>query len=29
MPKWKPGKNYKGEVKDFKYTIPVTFKLPK
>ena len=29
MPKWKPGKNYKSEVKDFKYTIPVTFKLPK
>ena len=29
MPKWKPGKNYKGEVKDFKYTIPITFKLPK
>ncbi len=28
MPKWKPGKNYKGEVKDCKYTIPVTFKLP-
>ena len=29
MPKWKPGKNYKGEVQDCKYTIPVTFKLPK
>ena len=29
MPKWKPGKNYKSEVQDFKYTIPVTFKLPK
>ncbi len=29
MPKWKPGKNYKGEVQDYKYTIPVTFKLPK
>ena len=29
MPKWKPGRNYKGEVQDCKYTIPVTFKLPK
>ena len=29
MPKWKPGKNYKGEVQNYKYTIPVTFKLPK
>jgi protein TonB len=29
MPQWKPGKNYKGEVQDCKYTIPVTFKLPK
>ena len=29
MPKWKPGKNYKGQVQDCKYTIPVTFKLPK
>lgn len=29
MPKWKPGKNYEGQVQDCKYTIPVTFKLPK
>lgn len=29
MPKWKPGKNYKGEVQDCKYTIPFSFKLPK
>jgi protein TonB len=29
MPKWKPGKNYKGEVQDCKYTIPFPFKLPK
>ena len=29
MPKWKPGKTYKGGVLDCKYTIPVTFKLPK
>ena len=29
MPKWKPGKNYKGEVQDCKYTIPVKFKLNK
>ena len=28
MPKWKPGKNYKGEVQDCKYTIPFSFKLP-
>ena len=29
MPKWKPGKNYKGEVQDCKYMIPFSFKLPK
>ena len=29
MPKWKPGKDYEGQVQDCKYTIPVTFKLPK
>ena len=29
MPKWKPGKNYKREVQDCKYTIPFSFKLPK
>ena len=29
MPKWKPSKNYKGEVQDCKYTIPFSFKLPK
>ena len=29
MPKWKPGKKHKSEVQNFKYTIPVTFKLPK
>lgn len=28
MPKWKPGKNNKGEVQDCKYTIPFSFKLP-
>lgn len=29
MPKWKPGRNYKGEVQDCKYMIPFSFKLPK
>ena len=30
MPKWKPGKDYEGQVQDYnKYIIPVTFKLPK
>jgi protein TonB len=29
MPKWKPGKNYEGQVQDCKYKIPITFKLPK
>ena len=29
MPKWTPGKNYKRENIDSKYTIPFSFKLPK
>ena len=29
MPKWKPGEDFNGQVRDCKYTIPVTFKLNK
>ncbi|MBQ5688436.1 MAG: energy transducer TonB [Bacteroidales bacterium] len=29
MPKWKPGKDYEGQVQDYKYIIPFSFKLPK
>ena len=29
MPKWIPGKNKNGEVENSKFTLPITFKLPK
>ncbi len=29
MPKWIPGKNENGEIEDSKFTLPITFKLPK
>ena len=29
MPKWKPGEDFNGQAIDYKYTIPVKFKLNK